>query len=156
MYKRQVNNRPITTASDDPKDLEPLTPSHLLLSRPATIPVGMFDGNDMYARMKWRQVQYLADVFWARWTKEYLHQLRQRSKWHEEKRDLRPGDVVLIIDRQMPRNEWMMGRIIEVYKGADGHARSARIKTKINETVRPIVKLSLLEEVEERCKLSLF
>lgn len=30
---------------------------------------------DMY-KAQWRRVQYLADTFWQRWNKEYLHTLQ--------------------------------------------------------------------------------
>ena len=78
-----INNRPLTPASDDPNDLEPLTPNHLLIHRPASAPPGLFNENDLHSRRKWRQVQYLADVFWKRWTREYLLTLRQWTKWHQ-------------------------------------------------------------------------
>ena len=57
-----INSRPLTPASDDPNDLEPLTPNHLLIHLPASVPLGLFNENDLYCRRKWRQVQYLADV----------------------------------------------------------------------------------------------
>ena len=149
MAEGNVNNRPITAVSDDPTDLEPLTPKHLLLLRPSAAPLGLFTKADLYCRKKWRQVQYMADLFWRRWTREYLPQLRYRSKWREEGRDLRPGDIVLVIDRPMLRNKWMMGRVLEVHRGQDGHVRSARLRTKDHEITRPIAKLSLLESVTE-------
>ena len=61
-----INNRPLTPASDDPNDLEPLTPNHLLIHRPASVPPGLFNEGDLHCRKKWHQVQYLADVFWRR------------------------------------------------------------------------------------------
>ena len=78
-----VNGRPITKLSDDPRDLEPLTPNHLLLLRsgPAT-PPGNFNKGDNNSQRRWRQVQYLADVFWHRWIREYLLTLQERQKWN--------------------------------------------------------------------------
>ena len=68
-----INGRPITKVSDDPKDLEALTRHHLLLLRAGpTLPPGAFTKEDNYSRRRWRQVQYLADVFWRRWIREYL------------------------------------------------------------------------------------
>ena len=66
-----INSRPITQVSEDPKDLEALTPNHLLLLR-SEIPLtpGVFQKEDLYSRRRWRQVQYLADHFWKRWSKE--------------------------------------------------------------------------------------
>lgn len=61
-----VNGRTITT--DDPRDLEPLTPNHLLLLRAGpAVPPGIFSKQDCYNKRHWRQVQYLADMFWRRW-----------------------------------------------------------------------------------------
>jgi len=59
-----INNRPLTVVSDDPNDLEPLTPNHILQLRSGpTLPPGKFVRQDLYCRRRWRQVQYLADSF---------------------------------------------------------------------------------------------
>jgi len=53
-----INDRPITKSSNDPMDLEPLTPNHLLLLKPnPSIPPGVFCPEDSYSRRRWRQVQ---------------------------------------------------------------------------------------------------
>ena len=76
-----VNGRPITKSSDDPTDAEVLTPNHLLLLRSSpNLPPGSFNKHDAYSRRRWRQVQYLANVFWRRWIREYLPQLQERQK----------------------------------------------------------------------------
>ncbi|XP_073713144.1 uncharacterized protein [Misgurnus anguillicaudatus] len=64
-----LNSRPITTVSTDPQDLHPLTPNDLLLlkNKPTLTP-GVFDKNEQYTTRRWRQVQYLANLFWRRWT----------------------------------------------------------------------------------------
>ena len=147
-----INNRPLTPASDDPNDLEPLTPNHLLIHRPASAPPGLFNENDLHSRKKWRQVQYLADVFWKRWTREYLLTLRQRTKWHQPRRNVQENDLVLIIDKQRPRNSWPVGRVIETYKGTDDLVRSARVRLRDTELVRPIAKLCILEEALENAQ----
>ena len=68
-----LNDRPITQVSTDPNDSKALTPSMLLLLRVNTcMPPGVFDKNDSYCRRWWRQVQYLANIFWRRWTSIYL------------------------------------------------------------------------------------
>ena len=141
-----VNDRPITTVSSDPSDLEALTPNHLLLLRPATAPPGLFRPEDLDRKKRWRQVQYLADLFWRRWTREYLPLLRRRTKWTEPGRNVQAGDVVLVHEHMLPRNEWSLGRVVEVYPGADGLVRVAKVRTKNTELVRPVAKLSVLEE----------
>ena len=64
-----VNSRPITKVSSDSKDLEPLTPNHLLLLRgEPSLPPGSFDkDHDSGIRKRWRQIQYLTNLFWKRW-----------------------------------------------------------------------------------------
>lgn len=62
-----LNDQPITKVSDDPNDLEALTPNHLLLlKRKPLLPPGLFKDDDLYSRKRWRQVQYMADLFWKR------------------------------------------------------------------------------------------
>ncbi|XP_064646159.1 uncharacterized protein LOC135499344 [Lineus longissimus] len=140
-----VNGRPITIVSDDVRDMEPLTPNHLLLMRSgATLPPGVFVDRDMYRR-KWKQAQYLANIFWERWVKEYLPTLQKRTKWIESSDNLKVGDVVLVLDESTPRNLWPLARVVEIFPGKDGLVRSACVKTRISTLTRPIHKLSLLE-----------
>ena len=62
-----VNSRPRTKSSDDPKECEALTPNYLLLLRSGPcLPPGSFSKEDSHSRRRWRQVQYLAEVFWRR------------------------------------------------------------------------------------------
>ncbi|XP_071133078.1 uncharacterized protein [Mytilus edulis] len=82
-----LNNRPISELSEHVNDLKVLTPNHLLLLRPGEyFPSGTFCKTDNYVRRCWRQLQYLADIFWKRWTHEYLPLLQSRQKWKSEKR----------------------------------------------------------------------
>ena len=125
-----INGRPLTKVSDDPNDLEPLTPNHLLLLRQnESLPPGLFEKNDTYSRRRWRQVQYLANVFWGRWKREYLPSLQERQKWFRPRRNFTVGDTV-IVDESTPRNVWPIGRITEVFPDRDGFVRSVRVKTK--------------------------
>ncbi len=102
--------------------------------------------NDNYSRRRWRQVQYLAGLFWSRWKDEYLHFLQVRQKWCKSSRNLREGDVVLVMDQ--PRNAWMMARVLEVTKDKKGLVRIVKIKTPVGELKRPIHKLSLILEAD--------
>ena len=142
-----INNRPLTRVSDEPGDLEVITPNHLLQPRNQEyLPPGNFTKEDNYARLRWRQVQYMADLFWKRWVQEYLPTLQRRQKWLHPKRNYQIGDIVLIADPQAPRNSWPMGRIEDIHRGSQGYVRSVTIKTKTAKLVRPITKLCLLLE----------
>lgn len=100
-----MNSRPITTVSSDLYDLEPLTPNHtLLLKSEITLPPGLFKKEDSLSCRRWNQVQYLADVFWRRWSREYLPLLQLRKKWVHPQRNLAVGDVVLVATEASHRN----------------------------------------------------
>jgi hypothetical protein len=119
-----VNSRPLTKVSDDPNDAEALTPNHLLLLRSGpSFPPGIFTKEERYSRRRWRQIQYLADIFWRRWVKEYLPTLQKRQKWTKPRRNFQLGDIVLIVDENYPRCSWPLGRITEVKSGKDGYVR---------------------------------
>ena len=140
-----MNDRPLTYVSTSDGEVEPLTPGHLLLLRGSPGPVpGDFREADSLSRRRWRQVQYLAQQFWARWKREYLLSLQTRQKWTRETRDLVPGDVVLLVDENLQRGHWQMGRIREVFPSRDGRVRSARVKTSTSEYLRPIHKMVLI------------
>ncbi|KAM8861775.1 uncharacterized protein ACB058_008484 isoform 2-T2 [Synchiropus picturatus] len=142
-----INDRPITTTSNDPNDLEALTPNHLLLMRTQpNIPPGVFSKDDLYVRRRWKQVQYMADLFWRRWTQEYLPLLQERQKWNTTKRNFNLGDVVLIVDSSAPRNSWLLGKITKIMPDSKGAVRSVCVQTKTSTLERPITKICLLEE----------
>lgn len=144
-----VNSRPITKASMDPNDLEALTPNHLLLQKNLpSLPPGVFQPADVYATRRWRQVQYMSDLFWKRWTKEYLPLMQERQRWTGVKRNLMPGDIVIVVDSAAPRNSWIMGRVLETFPDKRGFVRQVRIKTKTSCLDRPITKVCLLMEAD--------
>ena len=144
-----MNSPPITTVSSDPNDNEPLTPNHLLLLKSEVpLPPGLFNREDSLSRRRWRQVQYLADLFWRRWSKEYLPLLQLRQKWVKPKRNLAVGDVVLVYTEASHRNSWPLGRILETFPDKRGSVRRVRVRTKSAVYERPVDKLCLLVEGE--------
>lgn len=156
-----LNNRPITELSSDPQDLEALTPNHLLLlNAGVTFPPGIFSPNDNFYRNRWKQTQHLVNLFWTRWSREYLTQLQERQKWTTDKKNCQVGDLVLVKDLTLPRNMWPLGRISEVFFGSDGIVRSAKILiakyknaplSDFSTTIitRPVVKLIMLIPYED-------
>ena len=92
---------------------------------------GVFRKEDLYLKRRWCQVQYLADQFWKRWSKEYLPLLQPRSKWHWERRNLSVGDIVLLVDDTCSRNAWPLARIIETFPNSDGCVTRVKVKTRV-------------------------
>jgi len=147
-----INGRPLTKVSDDPRDPEALTPNHLLLLRSGpTLPPGAFFKDGSFSRRRWRHVQYLADVFWRRWMREYLPVLQQRQKWNKASRKFAVDDVVLVLDESTPRGSWPLGRVLKVHESRDdGLVRSLKVKTRTSVLTRPIDKVVLLEAADQK------
>ena len=160
-----VNSRPLTVDTlNDPTALTPITPNHLLTGKSSVIlpPPGDFQRPDLYARKRWRRVQHLANSFWTRWRREYVQSLQRRSKWSRPQRNLAKGDIVLISDDNLPRNQWRMGRVNEATPSRDGKVRKAKVTVgdpllsrsgrrmqAASVLERPIHKLVLLLEAAE-------
>ena len=53
---------------------------------------------------------YIFDVFWRRWIREYLRDLQARQKWQRAKSDICSGDVILVADENIPRVQWPLGK----------------------------------------------
>ena len=144
-----LNGHPLTKVSSDPKDAEAITPNRLLLLRSEPeLPPGLFRKEDNYCQNRWKQVEYLADIFWKRWVKEYLPNLQVRQKWFRPRQNFAIGDIVLVMDQTMPRNYWPLGKVIDVNNGRDGLVRSVKVKSKGRILTRLVDKLCMLEQVE--------
>ena len=74
---------------------------------------------------------------------EMMMQLEFFGKWkNEEVRQLEVNDLVWIVDDNVKRAHYKIGRVLEVYHGSDGRVRSALVKTEDGKLKRPVVKLA--------------
>ena len=74
---------------------------------------------------------------------EMMMQLQFLGKWNKEEiRQLKVNDLVWIVDENVKRAHYKMGRVLEVYRGSDGRVRSALVKTEDGKLKRPVVKLA--------------
>ncbi|XP_051788795.1 uncharacterized protein LOC114659410 [Erpetoichthys calabaricus] len=144
-----INARPLVPVSSDPEHPNVLTPSMLLTQKIGTPFLSQSNfGTGEMLRHQWKRVQYLAEEFWSRWRTEYLSTLQTRQKWQNKRPDIKEGDVVLLKEKQVRRNEWPMGIIMKAVPSKDGLIRKVEIKivqqgaTKI--LYRPISELVFL------------
>ena len=77
--------------------------------------------------------------------REYLPALQIRGKWRKALPNLKSNALVLLVDDNLPRGHWNLGRVLEVYLGPDGMVLTVKIETKDSVLMRPIQKLCLLE-----------
>ena len=97
-----INSRPITIVSDDVNDFAALTPNQLLAMRGNFRSLTrVFTQADRYKK-RWRYVQFLADQFWKRWTKQYIPSLQMRSKWLKLENNIKRGGPGFNHGRKFP------------------------------------------------------
>ncbi|XP_076660838.1 uncharacterized protein LOC143364295, partial [Halictus rubicundus] len=125
-----LNSRPLTPLSSDPNDPAALTPAHFLIGTAITsVPEADFTASPSNRLSNWQHIQKVKQDFWARWTKEYIHQLQTRTKWMKGSHDIQEGTVVILKDDHLPPLQWNLGRILEIHPGADNIIRAVTVKT---------------------------
>lgn len=114
-----LNSRPISPLSNDPNDLEPLTPGHFIIGDKLTaLPDENVEFSTINNVNKFQQIQRMTQSFWRRWHSDYLHTLQQRTKWMtDEQRRLEIGQLVLLKEDNTTPLRWKMGRIVKTWKG---------------------------------------
>ena len=126
-----LNGRPLTRCSTDPRDLDSLTPNHLLLLKDQpSLPPGDFAESDLYARRRWRQEQQLSNVFWQRWSREYLTFLQERQKWLHPQKNVFVDDIVMVVDSTAPRSSWLMGKVESCFPYRNCVVHNVVVRTK--------------------------
>ena len=82
-------------------------------------------------RKRWRRVQELICKVW--------------NRWFLPTKNLKVGDVVLVIKPDTPRRDWKIGRMKVAYPGHDGLVRVVEVRSGGVLKRRTITRLSPLE-----------
>ncbi|XP_062542316.1 uncharacterized protein LOC134210285 [Armigeres subalbatus] len=116
-----LNSRPLVSMSDSPDDLSALTPGHFLIGEP---PVSIAEPDLLHLSpnrvTRLQDMQRSVQDLWRCWSRDYVSQLQQRSKWRRPSVDIRKGQLVLLKLDNYPPLQWPLGRIIETFTGSDG------------------------------------
>ena len=114
---RIVNDRPLTTPSDQPNDLLPITPSCFLGQKlaPCTLSGESHDNGDL--RRDYAYNSTLAHQFRLSLIKGYVTNIQGRKKWRATRENLFPGQLVLVGDSEdiCKRGSYRIGRIHSVH-----------------------------------------
>lgn len=125
-----LNSRPLYPMSDDPNDPQVLTPGHFLrgaaLNAPPEPSITHIPTNHL---SRWQRVSQMVQLFWKKFSVEYLHNLQVRHKWKVSKNNIQIGDICLIKDENISPQYWMLGRIVKIMYGNDSHVRVVELKT---------------------------
>jgi hypothetical protein len=126
-----MNARPLTNLPASPDDLSPLTPNYLVKLHPGYAFVQGdakvdSDEDKLYAK----KARRISENLVSRWTKEYLSGIANPKAKDANGKGLEVGDYVIYTDPQVRPADWRRGVVAEVYRGRDGLARVADVKTK--------------------------
>ena len=145
-----LNSRPLVPVPTDRRDPEALSPLSFLC--PGVLAVSSSDVlppipvNRLPLAKSWHFLRGMLDSFWKRWVREYLTLLQNRRKWATKQRNLRINDVVLLVDKQTPRDQWPLGIIVGVTEGEDNLVRRVTVKTAKSDALdRHVAHIVLLE-----------
>ena len=61
------------------------------------------------------------------WKAHYLPKIENQPKWEAPWRNIKVGDLVVIVDNNEPRNSWKTGVVVAVHQGSDGLVRKISI-----------------------------
>ncbi|GFW42152.1 integrase catalytic domain-containing protein [Trichonephila clavipes] len=140
-----LNSRPLCPLSNNDDDFQVLTPAHFLINRSLN---SLEEPNLTKCKesnlKKWQKITKIVQLMWKFWSRNYLNQLQQRGKWMFEKNNVKIGDLVLIIEENLPTYKWALGRIVELYYGEDKKVRVVKIKTQYSTCKRAISKICVL------------
>lgn len=119
-----LNSRPLYPMSNNPNDLQPLTPSHFLIGKPLVI-LPDLDYQDIKVNRltRFQLIQQMHQGFWKQWSKLYLSQLQQKNKWKQGN-----GSVEI-------------GRVTQLHPGQDQIVRVVTIKTAHGSYKRAVSKI---------------
>ncbi|CAK1584058.1 unnamed protein product [Parnassius mnemosyne] len=142
-----LNSRPLCPlpASDNPDEFNVLTAGHFLIGKGLTaVPEYNVEDITINRLSRWQYIQNCSQMFWRRWSHEYLNTLQQKAKWHSDRSNIKIGDLVIIKTDNVPPCDWPLGRIEALHPGPDGIVRCVTLRTQKSTLQRPVNKLSPL------------
>ncbi|KAH1021651.1 hypothetical protein HUJ04_011142 [Dendroctonus ponderosae] len=141
-----LNSRPLFPMCSNPSDRNALTPAHFLIRESLTsLPEEDYSYIPENRPSKFQRTEKIMQLFWSRWSREYVPELQQRSKWKKNSSVLlKPDVMVLIKEDVLPSPKWLLGGVISVHPGSDGIVRAAAVRTATSTIQRPARKLCIL------------
>ncbi|XP_055626007.1 uncharacterized protein LOC129768398 [Toxorhynchites rutilus septentrionalis] len=82
--------------------------------------------------------------FWNRWSRDYVSQLHQRSKWKRATTNIQVGALALLKQSNLPPFLWNLGRIVETYADQDRLVRVVLVRTSHGHYKRAVTEISVL------------
>ena len=108
-----------------------ICPNDILFGRSTKEPPAMDFENCGLAQRSAEQQRIMSE-FWEQWSASYLQNLHRYQRWIKGERNLRPGDLVLVLDKKVFPGKFLTGEIASVVRGDDGKVRRVNVKYKLH------------------------
>ena len=129
-----INNRPLGTfhaSSNGEQGLVPITPNLLLTGARIPVDKAVADSDNDPQSYYGERHEFMVKTF-GDWWKEWFHSVFDTlvpfRKWKTSHRNVREGDIVMIMfDKKVGNKEYRYGRVLEAKMDADGKVRSCNV-----------------------------
>jgi hypothetical protein len=108
-----------------------ICPNDILFGRSTKEPPAMDFENCGLAQRSAEQQRIMGE-FWEQWSTSYLQNLHRYQRWTRGERNLRPGDLVLVLDKKVFPDKFLTGEIISVVTADDGMVRRVNVRYKLH------------------------
>ena len=124
-----LNERPIGVLPSVDSDISILTPNCLLIGRATAQNPGGWQPNSQLLN-QFNVVQEISNLFWQKWCELCVPALVVQKKWHTAIRNLKPGDIVLMADKNSLRGQHRIALVKRTFPGKDGKVRHVTLTYK--------------------------
>lgn len=144
-----LNAKPLGYVTSDIADPDPVTLSMLLMGwRDVSLPQVTYAPTSV-TKKRCQHSQLMADHFWAQFIRNYLPTLQVQQKWQQPAENLTLDSVVLIVDPQLPRSSWSVGKVVKVDTSPDGCIGSAEVDVNGQTYRHPVARLVPLPAIPD-------
>ncbi|XP_057321591.1 uncharacterized protein LOC130665283 [Microplitis mediator] len=116
-----LNSRQLEPLTEDPDDIDALTPGHFLIGRALNvIPEPALIDTNSSRLSRWQFLQQRIQQFWNHWSTSYLQRQLAITKWQRPTHQIQVGSLVLPTDERFPPTRSPLARFIALHPGKDG------------------------------------
>ena len=146
-----VNSRPLTQVTDEPSEMNYLTPACFLIGRKLiNIPVKPVSSKKKTPEQKelnrlMVQQNRTLNQIWKTWRENYMRNLGTVPTRVNEDQCIKVGELVMVSEHSIVRTKWVVGVVDKTKEGKDGRVRTVWVRTADGTYSRPVQHISRLE-----------
>ena len=138
-----VNQRPIAVRDFTEDDLHAITPNDLLLQRTRNMVPGLQYSTGESVTRQQEVLRELEQLWWDQWVVQVLPHLVSYKKWKVEHRNVRPGDIVLVLfEKKIGKGKYRLARILKTHEDGHGLVRTVTVGFRVRTRLKSLCPTS--------------